>query len=323
MTPVRHNTLKAFRVKTAQHRFSFFFLLWPRKLHVVYQPSLSQRCLHYQWYNSTCYPESIHFSNMPSISSTQQQFVASRSSCRRGSRTTTMRLNPRQRRRIAPIGAFSKLHNEFTKNAGKNNNGPKLRNVDHPSSSCSALHVQQPLDQQHVSSKAIPLPKAHIRRTLSEEDLKEGAAIAELHDVHMFKRLIQGIEEQNKTSSARTSGSISSGQHNPSVDDYLAGVRNSKTIDSIVRSRNASFTELDNLSSSCFAAEESKRIPWARTGHINVRESSSQQRAVLQDVLQMACEISLEPRLPSSAESLHVDPNQDYPEEGIFIMDDP
>ena len=229
-----------------------------------------------------------------------------------------MRLNPRQRRRIAPIGASSKLPYEFTKNAGENINGPKLRNVDHPSSSRSALHVQQPSDQRHVStSKAIPLPKAHIRRTLSEEDVKEGAAIAELHDVHMFKRLIQGIEEQNKTSSARTFGSsISSGQHHPSVDDYLAGVRNSKTIDSIVRSRKASLTELDNLSS-CFAAEESKSITWARTtGHINGRETSSQQRAVLQDVLQMACELSRE-ALPPSPEA-----NQHYPEEGIFIMDD-
>ena len=224
-----------------------------------------------------------------------------------------MRLNPRQRRRIAPIGASSKLPYEFTKNAGENINGPKLRNVDHPSS--FSLHVQQPY-QRHVSSKAIPLPKAHIRRTLSEEDVKEGAAIAELHDVHMFKRLIQGIEEQNKTSSARTSGSsISSGQHHPSVDDYLAGVRNSKTIDSIVRSRKASLAELDHLSSSCFAAEESKSITWARTGHINGRESSSQQCAVLHDVLQMACEISRE-ALPSQ------DANQHYPEEGIFIMDD-
>lgn len=229
-----------------------------------------------------------------------------------------MRLNPRQRRRIAPIGASSKLPYEFTKNAGEIINGPKLRNVDHPFSSHSALHVQQPSDQRHVSSKAIPLPKAHIRRTLSEEDVKEGVAIAELHDVHMFKRLIQGIEEQNKTSSARTFGSsISSGQHHPSVDDYLAGVRNSKTIDSIVRSRKASLTELDNLSSSCFAAEESKSITWARTtGHINGRESSSQQRAVLQDVLQMACELSRE-ALPPSPEA-----NQHYPEEGIFIMDD-
>ena len=258
---------------------------------------------------------------MPSISS--HHSVTSRSTCRRGSRTTstTMLLNPPQRRR-RNVRASSKLPYEFTKSVGKSDNS-KLHTIAHSSnSSRSNFNVQQTSDQQHISSKAIPLPKAHIRRTLSEENMKEGTAIAELHDAHMFKRLVHGIEEQAKTSSARTSGStcISTDQHHPSVHEYLAGVRNSKTIDNIVRSRNASFTELDNLSSSCaFAADESKGISSVRTRTCHANdESSSLQCAVLQDVLKMACEISLE--TPPSPDS--PDPKQHCPEEGIFIMDD-
>jgi hypothetical protein len=156
------------------------------------------------------------------------------------------------------------------------------------------------------SSKVIPLPKTHIRRTISEEDVQEMSAAGAIHDAHMFTRLIRGIEQKHKASSA---GARSS------VDHYLAGVRYSKTIDSIVRTHNASFTELDNILPPSLTNRES---PLVHADYTYINGASSSREPDLLDILQMAYEVSRE-TLPSTNSS---DPNQHHSEEGIFVMDD-
>lgn len=50
----------------------------------------------------------------------------------------------------------------------------------------------------HSRSPAIPLPKTHIRRTESENNLTENLRLAEFRDQCMFNRLVTGIQKQQQ-----------------------------------------------------------------------------------------------------------------------------
>lgn len=70
---------------------------------------------------------------------------------------------------------------------------------DHSHSSSTHDYSFLPIEgDSHSKSPAIPLPKTHIRRTESENNLTENMRLAEFRDQCMFNRLVNGIQKQQQ-----------------------------------------------------------------------------------------------------------------------------
>ena len=177
--------------------------------------------------------------------------------------------------------------------------------------------ISTPLKSKAAPSKIIPMPESHIHRTTSEQDMTEVAALAEMHDAHMFNRLIYGMERRNQERNINAALNNNK-KHHLSLDLYLCVQRNNRTVASILRSRNTDLGDLDHQERRMYRSkeEESTSRP---TFQPTISEKTHHAYA---NLLEMAYQIADEGALKSSSSSESNQLKQDLDHEGIFIMDD-
>lgn len=87
---------------------------------------------------------------------------------------------------------FENIEDELSQNLSDNTS-------NHSNNSSMHDYSFLPIDgDSHSRSPAIPLPKTHIRRTESENNLTENMRLAEFRDQCMFNRLVNGIQKQQQ-----------------------------------------------------------------------------------------------------------------------------